>query len=107
TLDFTNEAPWSTDISTLTFSKEYFEKQFLTDTEQYYKLEAANNLTSNSVMECLMILNGQLNKKEQRVTYLHSSTMKPLLDICTSAFSFDQLELVAEPAMSERGLSPL
>ncbi|CAF1000203.1 unnamed protein product [Didymodactylos carnosus] len=80
---------------TLNVYKEYFENQFLIDTEHYYKLEAANFLMSNSVTDYLKKVEARLNEEVHRVSsYLNPSTLNPLIKKCEDVLIRDQLETI-------------
>ena len=73
----------------------YFEKQFLQDTEQFYRLEAANFLAHKPVMEYLKRVKQRLHEEEHLVqSYLHSSTLKPLISKVEELLIRDQLLVI-------------
>ncbi|CAF0939149.1 unnamed protein product [Didymodactylos carnosus] len=90
-LGYIGEASPSTHIPVNVY-EEYFEKQFLIDTEHYYKLQTVKYLSNHSVMEYLTTFEAYLNKEQQRMIYLRQSTMKQLIDICSNLLRQDQLE---------------
>ncbi len=83
------------DTSSLTIYKEFFEKQFLQDTEQFYLLEAANFLSHNSVTEYLRKVAQRLDEEVHRVqSYLHPSTLQSLIRKVEDVLIRDQLDVI-------------
>ena len=73
----------------------YFEKQFLQDTEQFYRLEAANFLAHNPVMEYLKIVKQRLHEEEHFAqSYFNPSTLKPLITKVGQVLIRDQLLVI-------------
>ena len=80
---------------TLTIYKDYFEAQFLQDTEQFYRLEAATFLVHNSVTEYLKKVAQRLDEEVHRVqSYLHPSTLAALIKKVEEVLIRDQLETI-------------
>lgn len=75
--------------------KDYFEIQFLQDTEQFYRLEAATFLVHNSVTEYLRKVAQRLDEEVHRVqSYLHSSTLTALIKKVEDVLIRDQLDVI-------------
>jgi len=82
-------------VPTLTIYKEYFEIQFLQDTEQFYRLEAATFLVHNSVTEYLKKVAQRLDEEVHRVqSYLHPSTLSALIKKVEEVLISDQLNVI-------------
>lgn len=80
---------------TLAIYKEFFEHQFLHDTEQFYRLEAATFLVHNSVTEYLRKVAQRLDEEVHRVqSYLHSSTLPALIKKVEEVLIRDQVEAI-------------
>jgi len=80
---------------TLTIYKDFFEIQFLQDTEQFYRLEAATFLVHNSVTEYLKKVAQRLDEEVHRVqSYLHSSTLSALIKRVEDVLIRDQLDVI-------------
>jgi cullin 1 len=80
---------------TLTIYKDFFEIQFLQDTEQFYQLEAATFLVHNSVTEYLKRVARRLDEEVHRVqSYLHPSTLPALIKKVEEVLIRDQLEVI-------------
>jgi cullin 1 len=80
---------------TLTVYKDFFEIQFLQDTEQFYRLEAATFLVHNSVTEYLKKVAQRLDEEVHRVqSYLHSSTLAALIKRVEEVLIRDQLDVI-------------
>ncbi|CAF1052602.1 unnamed protein product [Adineta ricciae] len=80
---------------TLAIYKDFFEIQFLQDTEQFYQLEAATFLVHNSVTEYLRKVAQRLDEEVHRVqSYLHSSTLPALIKKVEDVMIRDQLEAI-------------
>jgi cullin 1 len=80
---------------TLTIYKDFFEIQFLQDTEQFYRLEAATFLVHNSVTEYLKKVGQRLDEEVHRVqSYLHSSTLSALIKKVEEVLIRDQLDVI-------------
>jgi len=80
---------------TLTIYKDYFEVQFLQDTEQFYRLEAATFLVHNSVTEYLKKVAQRLEEEVHRIqSYLHSSTLSALIKKVEEVLIRDQLDVI-------------
>ena len=96
-LGFTDETTSTTQMiaPTLTIYKDFFEVQFLQDTEQFYRLEAATFLTYNSVTEYLKKVAQRLDEEVHRVqSYLHSSTLAVLIKKVEKVLIRDQLDVI-------------
>ncbi|CAF4714071.1 unnamed protein product, partial [Rotaria socialis] len=66
--------------SSLTTYKEWFEKQFIEETQTYYSLESDNYFNDNSFSSYIRKANNRLEEEEDRVKkYLNQSTLKILL----------------------------
>ena len=75
--------------------KDYFEQQFLQDTEQFYRLEAATFLVHNSVTEYLKKVAQRLDEEVHRIqSYLHPSTSTALIKKVEDVLIRDQLEII-------------
>lgn len=84
---------------TLAIYKDYFEQQFLQDTEQFYRLEATTFLLHNSVTEYLKKVSQRLDEEVHRVqSYLHSSTLAPLIKKVEEVLIRDELDAIYEEA---------
>ncbi|CAF0783301.1 unnamed protein product [Adineta steineri] len=84
---------------TLAIYKDYFEVQFLQDTEQFYRLEAATFLVHNSVTEYLKKVAQRLDEEVHRVqSYLHPSTLAALIKKVEEVLIRDQLEVIYNEA---------
>jgi cullin 1 len=80
---------------TLTIYKDFFEVQFLQDTEQFYRLEAATFLVHNSVTEYLKKVAQRLDEEVHRVqSYLHPSTLSALIKKVEEVLIRDQLDVI-------------
>ncbi len=80
---------------TLTIYKDYFEVQFLQDTEQFYRLEAATFLVHNSVTEYLRKVAQRLDEEVHRIqSYLHPSTLSALVKKVEEVLIRDQLDVI-------------
>ncbi len=80
---------------TLTIYKDFFEIQFLQDTEQFYRLEAATFLVHNSVTEYLKKVAQRLEEEVHRIqSYLHSSTLSALIKKVEEVLIRDQLDVI-------------
>ncbi|KAA3676406.1 cullin 1 [Paragonimus westermani] len=67
----------------LSVYQEYFERNFLSETERYYRLESVQSLQSNTVPEYLQKVEMRLNEERVRVqAYLHVSTLPKLILSC-------------------------
>ncbi|KAG5449362.1 Cullin-1 [Clonorchis sinensis] len=63
--------------------QDYFERNFLAETERYYRLESVQFLQSNPVPEYLQKVEMRLNEERARVqAYLHVSTLPKLIRSC-------------------------
>jgi hypothetical protein len=79
----------------LTIYKQFFEDPFLQYTEQFYLIEAANFLSRNSVTEYLRKVAQRLDEEVHRVqSYLHSSTLQPLIKKLEDVLIRDQLGVI-------------
>ncbi|UJR37526.1 hypothetical protein I4U23_030228 [Adineta vaga] len=85
---------------TLAVYKDHFEAQFLQDTEQFYRLEAATFLFHNSVTEYLKkVVAQRLDEEVHRVqSYLHSSTLAALIKRVEDVLIRDQLDAIYNEA---------
>jgi cullin 1 len=84
-----------TTTPTLSIYKDFFEIQFLQDTEQFYQLEAATFLVHNSVTEYLKRVARRLDEEVHRVqSYLHPSTLPALIKKVEEVLIRDQLEVI-------------
>jgi len=78
-----------------TIYKNFFEIQFLQDTEQFYRLEATNFLNHNSVTEYMRKVNQRLDEEVHRVqSYLHPPTLQPLIKTVENVLIRDQLDVI-------------
>jgi cullin 1 len=96
-LGFTEDTTTNNQMTapTLTIYKEFFEIQFLQDTEQFYRLEAATFLVHNSVTEYLKKVAQRLDEEVHRVqSYLHSSTLSALIKKVEEVLIRDQLDVI-------------
>ncbi|CAF5026875.1 unnamed protein product, partial [Rotaria sp. Silwood1] len=84
---------------TLEIYKDYFEVPFLDHTKQFYRQEAANFLVHNSISEYLKKAPRWIDEELHRaVSYLHSSTLAPLIKILEQALVHEQLEAICTEA---------
>ena len=75
--------------------KQFFEDPFLQDTEQFYRVEAANFLSRNSVTEYLKKVAQRLDEEVHRVqSYLHVSTLPALIKKVEDVLIRDQLDVI-------------
>lgn len=73
--------------------QEYFERNFLLETERYYRLESVQFLQSNSVPEYLKKVEMRLNEERTRVqAYLHASTLPKLVRSCEHYLLRDHID---------------
>jgi cullin 1 len=80
---------------TLTIYKDFFEAQFLKETEQFYRLEATTSLADNSVSEYLKKVAQRLEEEVHRVqSYLHPSTLSVLIKKVEEVLIRDQLDVI-------------
>lgn len=96
-LGFTEDASNSSQkiLPTLEIYRNYFEIQFLQDTEQFYRLEAATFLVHNSVTEYLRKVSQRLDEEVHRVqSYLHPSTLPALIKKVEEVLIRDQLDVI-------------
>ncbi len=83
------------DTFSLAIYKDFFENQFLQDTEQFYLLEAATFLRHNSVTEYLRKIAQRLDEEVHRVqSYLHPSTLQCLIKKIEDVLIRDQLDVI-------------
>jgi cullin 1 len=83
----------------LTIYKQFFETPFLEDTERFYKLEAEKCLNHHPGSEYLKKVAQWLDEEVHRVqSYLHSSTLQPLIKKVEDLLIRNQLEMIYEEA---------
>ncbi|CAF3561870.1 unnamed protein product [Adineta steineri] len=59
---------------------EYFEKQFIKETEEYYRVESQNYIDGNSINDYIKKVSERLDQEEKRVRdYLHPTTLEKLI----------------------------
>ncbi|CAF4186424.1 unnamed protein product [Rotaria sordida] len=78
----------------LTIYKHYFEDPFLQETERFYRLKA-DTFVDNSIIEYLKKVAQLCDEEVHRVhSYLHPSTLEPLIKKFGEVFICDQLEAI-------------
>jgi cullin 1 len=71
----------------------YFEKQFLQETEQFYKLESTNFIENNSIIAYMKKITQRIHEEENRVKdILHPTTMEKLKPMLDRVLIVDQLD---------------
>ncbi|KER32636.1 hypothetical protein T265_01323 [Opisthorchis viverrini] len=81
--------------------QDYFERNFLAETERYYQLESVQFLQSNPVPEYLQKVEMRLNEERARVqAYLHVSTLPKLIRSCENHLLRDHIDRLTSEFVS-------
>ena len=83
--------------STLDVYRYFFERPFLSATEQYYQLESQQFTAENSVVEYMKKAETRLDEEKERVgLYLHPDVMPALMKACLKVLVADHSTLLRE-----------
>ncbi|CAF0864931.1 unnamed protein product [Rotaria sordida] len=86
--------------SSLAIYKDYFEKEFLQETQQYYEFESKNFLENNSFNTYIKKVTQRFQEEENRVQRcLHPTTLQTLKPILEQVLIKNQLDGIYEEAM--------
>lgn len=88
-------------LSDLQMYEEFFEPEFLNDTDALYEKESAHYIKKMNIIEYLNYVNDRINEEDKRVqSYLLTHTEKPLMDIINKRLLIDHLNEILYDAIN-------
>ncbi|CAF3678878.1 unnamed protein product [Rotaria socialis] len=91
----------------LAIYKEYFEVQFLQETEEFYRFETANDIHADRIEYLKKIARPLYEEVHRAQSYLHSSTVEVLESKIEKIFLMDAVRTLAKSLVSDENITEL